>query len=148
MQAHPMTPNVLRFRFAATIETCRSRAKSRAVGVYSSVRLGGVVVLGAGDGAGAGRGGPGLGAGFGAAAAGVDFTAESGNVFRCRLILPISSGAIWNVPFLNVARILLRSIMARISASGIPNSAEASRNVFVGNGIPLSPEENEYELCR
>jgi hypothetical protein len=82
-------------------------------------------------------GGAGLGAaGFGGATgSGTDLMAESGRVFRNRLILAISSGANVGRPFFMTERIFLESTRTRISDSGMLNSMDASRSVFICSGI-------------
>src|SRR5260370_33717017 len=81
------------------------------------------------------------GAGFAWAAtsAALDLIADSGSDFRSRLILAISSGAKVSLPFFMTARTFLKSTSVRISASGIPNSCEASLSVFMISGMSVSP---------
>lgn len=85
------------------------------------------------------RGGGATGFG-GATGTGTAGLADSGVVFLSRLILAISSGAKSSLPRFITARTFLKSTMTLISASGSPNSAAASLNVFIARGISrLSP---------
>ena len=63
------------------------------------------------------------------------FFPDSGIVFLCRAMRAISSGAKTRTPFLRIARTFPMSTSARISISGMPNVAAASRRVFIGNGM-------------
>ena len=63
------------------------------------------------------------------------------------MILAISSGENVGTPFFITARTFPRSTKARISASGMPNSWDASRSVFIGSGIRVSARKTIEVGC-